>query len=155
MILNGLWRELVILSLVKGSKRLSTLKDTAKWMCWLPLCWLVERRRGNTSAQGLLNWIPYAGWCRVREGKGAWIVALSGKEKRELSTFSKCPVSVTHLWSKQVVGYPGFWVNHSPKGLPHPPQHQGFLMGCWSWMLAQLLKHWSCYDQYRIKIVPK
>jgi hypothetical protein len=90
------------------------------------------------------------------------------REKWQLSRFSKCPswtfwkpqhrslqpVSITPLFSKWMAGYPGFWVNCSPKGhLIHPSTRM--LMGCWSWMLTQLLKHQSYYDQYRIQIVAK
>jgi hypothetical protein len=34
---------------------------------------------------------PYAGWWKEGEEKGRWIVAPSGREKQELSRFSKCP----------------------------------------------------------------
>jgi hypothetical protein len=30
-----------------GSKYLPVLKDTAKWICWLPLNWLGKRERGK------------------------------------------------------------------------------------------------------------
>jgi hypothetical protein len=60
------------------SKHLPVFKDTAMWICWLPLFCLMERERGkgrgkihspSTPAQELLNGIPHADWWRVRERK--------------------------------------------------------------------------------------
>jgi hypothetical protein len=108
-----------------GSKHLPVLKDTAKWVCWLLLCWLVERERGkggeksihpSTAAWGLLNY--YSLCCLVeseREEKERRKVALSERENKSFWDSWSIPLAswktqFRSLWSVSVRCLLSKWV---------------------------------------------
>jgi hypothetical protein len=114
MILNGLWRNYSYYFWLTGSKHLLTLKDTAKWIFWLSLCCWVEseRRKGKRENPFIPPPLHKGSWMEFpmlaggewKRWKGRWTLAISEREKTELSRFSKSP-----SWT--------FW----------KPQHRSFL----------------------------
>jgi hypothetical protein len=121
---------------LEGSKHLPVLKDSAKWIRWLLLCWLVESEREEKERRKIAfqrkksknfldpQSILFEPFENLNKGLPPPDVSGASKEQSTLSFKSFVLLRAC---------------------LYHPSTGFFFKMGCWSWMLTQLLKHQNRY----------